>query len=364
MTDFTRNVHCVMGLPIDSMSMKDALQHLQRSRITRQKCFFSTPNLNFLITSYKKPNIRESVCMSDLSLADGMPIVWISKLLKIPIHERVSGSDLFDGLRRQTESLWRIFFFGGPQGAAQAASLAIGSNTKGMLPTGFIYPGFGSLEEMGRDELISCINETNSDMVVVSLGAAKGQDWICRNHKLINAPVIVHLGAVVNFVAGTVRRAPTWMQRNGLEWVWRTKEESVLIKRYFYDGLEFIGLLITRVVPLMLHQAIHKANTQKYDSASLRWVEGKTHSHLVLNGAWKEDNLLPIRQAFTMVENAGVSLVLDMQEVHSIDSAFLGLLLLLDQSMSDRYLTLSLINVPKVILKYLKLSNVRHLNVV
>jgi N-acetylglucosaminyldiphosphoundecaprenol N-acetyl-beta-D-mannosaminyltransferase len=362
MTDFTRNIHCVMGLPIDSMSMKDVLQHLQRARITRQKCFFSTPNLNFLFASYKKPNFRESVCMSDLSLADGMPLVWISKLLAIPIRERVSGSDLFEGLRRQTESLWRIFFFGGPQGAAQAASLSIGSNTEGMLPTGFIYPGFGSIEEMGRDDLISCINESKPDMVVVSLGAAKGQDWICRNHKLIDAPVIVHLGAVVNFVAGTVQRAPLWMQRSGLEWVWRAKEESVLIKRYFYDGLAFLGLLATRVAPLMLHQACNKPQEKDLANASLRWVDGKKHSHIELSGAWTANNLQPIRNAFATAENMSASLVLDMAKLHSIDSAFLGLLLLLDQSMSDRHLTLRLINMPKPIRKYLKLSIVLHLN--
>ncbi len=352
-----------MGLPIDSMSMEQALQHLQRARTTRQKCFFSTPNLNFLITSYKKPNFRESVCMSDLSLADGMPLVWISKLLKIPIRERVSGSDLFDGLRRQTESLWRIFFFGGPQGAAQAACLSIGSNKAGMLPTGFIYPGFGSIEDMSRDDLISCINQSKPDMVVVSLGAAKGQDWICRNHSQIDAPVIGHLGAVVNFVAGTVRRAPLWMQRTGLEWVWRAKEEGVLVRRYFDDGLAFLGLLATRVAPLMLHQACNQPQVRDFGNASLRWVDEKNHTqHIELTGAWNANNLQPIRNAFTTAENACVSLVLNMANVHSIDSAFLGLLLLLDQSMSGRHLTLRLINTPKPIRNYLKLSNVLHLN--
>ena len=195
MTDFYRNVHCVMGLPIDAMSMDDAVHHLQRARITRTKCFFSTPNLHFMMACRKQPKFRESVCMSDLSLADGMPLVWVARLLHIPIHERVSGSDLFERLRQQTESLWRVFFFGGQKGVGQTACLAIGDQSVGVLPTGYIYPGFVNTEEMSREDLVQCINQSASDMVVVSLGAAKGQDWICRNHQRIDAPVIGHLGA-------------------------------------------------------------------------------------------------------------------------------------------------------------------------
>ena len=363
MTDFTRNVHCVMGLPIDSMTLDEAVRHLQHARMTRSKCFFSTPNLNFLIASHKHTNFRESVCMSDLSLADGMPLVWVSKLLNIPIHERVSGSDLFERLRRQTESLWRVFFFGGQKGVGQEACLSIGSQTPGMVPTGYIYPGFGTTEEMSREDLLSCINHSVSDMVVVSLGAAKGQDWICRNHGQIEAPIIGHLGAVINFVAGTVRRAPQWMQRSGLEWVWRAKEESSLIRRYLHDGLAFLGLLATRVAPLMLHQAKHKPQSRDLENAHIAWGNWDGRVRMELQGAWNNTNLESIRRAFAAVEQEHSHVLLDMAKVHSIDSGFVGLLLLLEQALSDRCLTLRLTNTPKPVRKYLRLSNVHHLEV-
>lgn len=361
MTDFTRNVHCVMGLPIDSMSMTEAVQRLQYARKTRQKCFFSTPNLNFLIASQYKSDFRESVCISDLSLADGMPLVWVSKILNIPIRERVSGSDLFERLRRQTESLWRVFFFGGPKGVGQSACLAIGAQMSGMTPTGYIYPGFGSTEEMSRDELVDCINQSEPDMVVVSLGAAKGQDWICRNHSRISAPVIGHLGAVINFVAGRVQRAPLWMQRAGLEWIWRAKEESSLVRRYLRDGLAFLGLLVTRVVPLAIHQARNKAQLRDLENAGVTWTREEFLTRIELRGAWTASNLQPIREAFTAAEQEYCQVVVNMEKVRHIDSAFLGLLLLLDQALTERDLTLRLINLPKTIQKYLQLSNVRHL---
>jgi N-acetylglucosaminyldiphosphoundecaprenol N-acetyl-beta-D-mannosaminyltransferase len=350
-----------MGLPIDAMSMDEAVRHLQQARMTRKKCFFSTPNLNFMMASQSRPEFLESVCTSDLSLADGMPLVWVAKLLNIPISERVSGSDLFDRLRQQTESLWRVFFFGGPKGVGQSACLAIGDQAAGVLPTGYIYPGFVNTEEMSREDLMQCINQSESDMVVVSLGAAKGQDWICRNRQHITAPVIGHLGAVINFVAGNIQRAPQWMQRSGLEWVWRAKEESNLIRRYLNDGFSFLRTLATGVLPLALHQIWHKPLAQEMCNASADYYLQDGQFLVRLRGAWNAGNLQPVRDIFTRAEQSYGNVVLGMANVSSIDSAFIGLLLLLEQSLSERHLTLRLSDTPKGIRRYLQLSGVKHL---
>ena len=361
MTDFFRNVYSVMGLPIDAMSMDEAVRRLQQARLTREKCFFSTPNLNFVMASQKQADFRESVCMSNLSLADGMPLVWVAKLLHIPIAERVSGSDLFDRLRHQTECLWRVFFFGGPKGVGQSACLAIGDQSVGVLPTGYIYPGFVNSDEMSREDLMQCINQSEPDMVVVALGAAKGQDWICRNHHSINAPVIGHLGAVINFVAGNVKRAPLWMQRSGLEWVWRAKEESTLVRRYLRDGFSFLHILATRVLPLAWHQARHKPAQEDLRKASAQFLRQGSANLIRLSGAWNASNLLPVREIFTTAEQGFGNVVLDMADVRSIDSAFVGLLLLLEQALATRHLSLRLSATPKSIRRYLQLSSVPHL---
>jgi len=361
MTDFYRNVHCLMGLPVDALSMNEAVRQLQQARLTRKKCFFSTPNLNFLMASQKQPTFRESVCMSDLSLADGMPLVWVAKLLHVPIRERVSGSDLFDQLRQQTENLWRVFFFGGPKGVGQDACLAIGDQSVGVLPTGYIYPGFVNTQEMSREDLMQCINQSQPDLVVVSLGAAKGQDWICRNRHQLDAPVIGHLGAVINFVAGNVLRAPRWMQRTGLEWLWRAKEEHTLIRRYFADGLGFLRMLGTRVLPLIVHQALQKPTQADLQAASITCERQGSQNLVTLRGAWHASNLQPIRDAFTRIEQESRSVVLNMAGIQSIDSAFVGLLLLLDQSLRDRHLSLCLVETPASVRRYLQLSGVQHL---
>lgn len=361
MTDFSRNVHCVMGLPIDAISMDDAVHRLQQARLSRVKCFFSTPNLNFLVASQTNADFRASVCMSNLSLPDGMPLVWMAKVLNIPITERVSGSDVFDRLRRQTECLWRVFFFGGPMGVGQTACLAIGDQKTGVVPTGYIYPGFVSTQEMCRSDLLHSINESSPDMVVVSLGAAKGQDWICRNHQNIDAPVIAHLGAVINFVAGTVKRAPLWMQRSGLEWVWRAKEEGALIKRYLRDGIAFMHLLATRVLPLAWHQHQHQASEKNLKQASVKIQRLERQNRVYLDGDWNITNLQPVRDVFAQMDRSNCDVVLDMLRTKSIDSAFIGLLLLLEQSLSSRQLSLRLTGTSKEVRKYLRLSGVQHI---
>jgi N-acetylglucosaminyldiphosphoundecaprenol N-acetyl-beta-D-mannosaminyltransferase len=273
----------------------------------------------------------------------------------------VSGSDLFERLRQQSESLWRVFFFGGPKGVGQSACLAIGDQAAGILPTGYIYPGFVNTEEMSREDLVQCINQSESDMVVVSLGAAKGQDWICRNRQHISAPVIGHLGAVINFVAGNIQRAPLWMQRSGLEWVWRAKEESSLIRRYLKDGLSFLHTLATRVLPLAMHQAFQKPRKEDLRNALFTYRLQANQCKIALQGAWNAGNLQPVRDIFTRAEQSGGHVELNLAQVCSIDSAFVGLLLLLDQSMREGHRSLRLTHTPHTIRRYLQLSGVQHL---
>lgn len=361
MVDFNRNIHCLMGLPIDAVSVPQAAHLLRQAHRTRERCFFSTPNLNFVIASLSDATFRDSVCRSDLSLADGMPLVWVARLLGIPVRERVSGSSLFEFLRKNSPTIWKVFFFGGPMGTGQAACLAIGANEAVMRPTGYIYPGFASVEQMSRPDLIECINESQSDMLVVSLGAAKGQAWICENLSQLRTPVVAHLGAVVNFVAGKVARAPLWMQRAGLEWMWRIMEEPALLKRYAHDGAKFLKLLTTHVLPLAIWQRWIAPAESEFARAYVAHV-GSANSHQVtLVGAWRMDNLGPVRGAFTQSLSQGRGVTIEMSGVTGIDSAFIGLLLVLDRALISRGTNLRLINLQPHLQRLLRLSGVNHL---
>lgn len=361
MVDFNRNVHCLLGLPFDAVSLAQAARRLEQARTSGERCFLSTPNLNFVITSLHDSLFRASVCRSDLSLADGMPLVWAARLLSIPVRERVSGAGVFDFLRLNSPTLWNIFFFGGQMGRGQEACLAIGDREEAMQPVGYIYPGFGDIEHMSRTELIECINSSGADMLVVSLGASKGQSWILHNLQGLRTPVISHLGAVVNFVAGTVSRAPRWMQRSGLEWLWRIKEEPQLFRRYLHDGLGFLRLMVTQVLPLALLQRVGAPPPGDFERAHLSHPQGADTSFARLAGAWRQNNLHPVRREFERLLARGVDATLDMADVTAMDSAFLGLTLLLDEALTQQGVQLRLINLNPRLLRLLRLHGVHHL---
>jgi N-acetylglucosaminyldiphosphoundecaprenol N-acetyl-beta-D-mannosaminyltransferase len=329
-TDFYRRVYCILGLPFDAVTMEQAETLLQQSVKTRQRCFFSTPNLNFLVNALEDASFRDSVIRSDLSLADGMPIIWMARALGIPVQTRVAGSTLFERLREQAALPIRVFFFGGPEGVAQQAGTVLNAATNSsMICVGARSPGFGSIEEMSSDLLLDEINKARPDFLVVALGAKRGQAWIEHNLSRLETPVVSHLGAVVNFVAGTVSRAPARFGGLGLEWLWRIKEEPALWRRYWSDGKALLKLLFTRILPGALSAARAKGKPGSEPAPQLSLINENGRSRLTLAGNWHESQLAPLRDALTEMASRHSNVVLDLEKVTGLDSATLGLLLLL-----------------------------------
>ncbi len=341
--NFYRPVVALFGLPIDAVSLTDATRRLEQARLRGERCFLSTPNLNFAIQSQHDAAFRASVCRSDLSVADGMPLVWVARLLGLPLSERVSGSGLFEQLRHSRNKPWSVFFFGGPQGVGQQACLALGKGDD-FFPVGHIYPGFASSEAMSDPELLACINEAKPDLLVVALGAVKGQDWITANLSRLQTPVVSHLGAVVNFVAGTVKRAPGWVQKAGLEWVWRTKEEPRLLRRYVADGWALLRLMAGSILPLAV-QSLCLRWRMAHDARCLPGSVSRPAlrvNELRLGGVCAGAHLLPVRRAFTSAWNSGKDVVLDASQLQGFDAGLVALLLMLDTAMRDAGRQLSL----------------------
>jgi len=329
MVNFDRDVYCLLGLPFDAVDMGEALRIVRDAAIHRTRCFISTPNLNFLIACRVDQKFRASVINSDLSIADGMPLVWVARMLGIPITERVPGAGLFEALQRNPLERLSVYFFGGPDGIAQRACGALAADKRGVRCAGFASPGFGSVHDMSSIAAIAAINASKADFLVVSLGAKKGQAWIEHNRAQISVPIISHLGAVVNLVAGTIKRAPPWMQRIGLEWLWRIKEEPTLWKRYFSDGSTFMWLLATHVIPHYWFIHCHAPSQSELDRAALSTRLDPSEMVVRLRGAWTRNNLQVLRTCFSRAAMGGTNLRIDLRDVTYIDSAFLGLVLLM-----------------------------------
>ena len=351
-----RDEVCLLGLPFDVLNEQGTVDTLNRAVAHKRPCFLSTPNLNFVIAAVSDPVFRASVSVSDLSVADGMPLIWIAKLLGVPLSERVAGSSVFERMRQEERAeKARVFFFGGMDSVAEQAVDALNENSAGMLAVGSLNPGFGSVEDMSTGSIIDQINDAKPDFLVVSLGAKKGQSWITANRHKLNAPVVSHLGAVVNFVAGTVERAPRMWQKLGLEWVWRIVEEPTLWKRYFLDGIALLRLMLTRVAPLAVYDR-KMAKQNRELSLSIKLVECNGKNTLILFGAAKRKELIALKSKLPSLLQSERVLEIDLSDLEYADASFWALMLRLQTEAEKRKSTLSIVGVHPVLQKLLRLN--------
>src|ERR1700722_14670766 len=138
-----RDAYCVLGLAIDLIEMPEVIQRIDAAAAATTPFLISTVNINFLLISQFDPKFKESILLSDLCVADGMPVVWIARLMGIPIRHRVAGSDLFELLKAGQFSArpLRLFLFGGAGGVAAAVAKSLNSSSGRLRCVGWIYPG-------------------------------------------------------------------------------------------------------------------------------------------------------------------------------------------------------------------------------
>ena len=136
------------------------------------------------------------------------------------------------------------------------------------------------------------------------------------------------MGAVVNFLAGTLRRAPSWVQRLGAEWIWRISQEPSLWPRYWNDGVSFLAMLLRQVLPLAVRLRIHAPSQDELERASIAVFESPQQTTFELHGAWTRDNLTPLRRALSRAIERSATLVIGLTDVSYVDAAFLGLVML------------------------------------
>ena len=364
MSDFDRDIWCLLGLPFDAIDMQQTIETVRQSANEKSPCFISTPNLNFLIASQSDSDFRRSVINSELSIADGMPLIWVARLLGIPLPGRVTGSGLIEMLRRRDLNPNRVvsvFLFGGEDGVAEQACQAINKEQGGLACAGFYYPGFGSVGDMSDPAIIETINASDADFIIVSLGAKKGQAWIEQNRENLAAPIISHLGAVVNFVAGNIRRAPAWMQKTGLEWIWRIFQEPKLWRRYFTDGANFLSLIVSRVLPYALWRLIHKDKLSTDHPVTYDVKPSDDFIVITIHGACVMQSIAPLRDVFRLESGKLLSVRLDLSDVDIIDGAFLGLCLVLSKHLNSKCFDLQISGINTDVRRIFRWNRVEYL---
>ena len=336
--DLGREVYGILGIPIDAVDVLGVLGRIESASAAGDRFLISTPNLNFLVSSQIDSEFRESLLTSDLCPVDGVPIVWIAKLLGVPIKHRVAGSDIFEALRSRVypSRPSKVFLFGGPEGVAHAASEVLNANADGVVCVGVFYPGYCSIEEMSSDHIIQSINSSGADFLILSLGARKGQAWLMRNHDRLRVPVRSHLGAAINFQAGTLKRAPRLVRKLGFEWLWRIKEEPYLWRRYGHDGVVLLKLLATKVLPLAIGNVSARLSAAGQGSLSVRSTSNGKATTVHLTGDATAPNIRAAIAVFRDALGSNEAVWIDASGVKQVDARFFGLFLMIRKRLGQR----------------------------
>lgn len=360
MDDLSRNVFGVLGLPIDAIDFPMLLQSMEAATANASPFLISTPNVNFLVASQHAREFRESMLMSSLCLADGMPLIWISKLLRIPINERIAGSDLFGRLKSTHGKARRlkVFLLGGAEGLGAIVRKKINAQNCGMECVGELNPGFGTIEEMSTKPVIDAINASGADLLAVFFGAAKAQAWLMHNHHRLQPPLRAQFGATINFEAGTVKRAPLFMRSTGFEWLWRIKEEPYLWRRYWSDGRALLLLLLTNVLPLSIRAHWSRGGNEplvisrKEDSARVT---------LSLSGDATGVHADQAIAAFRDAIGSNKPVVVDLSNTAAVDPRFFGIFLMLRKQVVGQGGKLTFVGVTPKIRKVFRLNRFEYL---
>jgi N-acetylglucosaminyldiphosphoundecaprenol N-acetyl-beta-D-mannosaminyltransferase len=331
--DLQRDVHCLFGLPVDNLTMA------QTKALLRERCkqegntVLATINVNWVAQSLREPAFREAIINSDLVVLDGKPLLWLARLFGCPMRQTVPGSTLIQELLEvPSDHPLTIFLFGGEGDAAEQAMQRINERKDGGLrAVGAVNPGFGTVEAMSSDTIIATINNTKPDILLVALGAKKGTQWIEQNRHRLNAKIISHLGATINFLAGTVKRAPKIFRTLGLEWVWRIVQEPKLFSRYAKDGFVLLKVLLSRILLWLRYRVWQLRFSRELADNAGKLHESEHAATLIFeHHPWAAQDT-SLRDLFHQAVLTDKDLILDFQATKYVSSAFLGLLLILEK---------------------------------
>jgi N-acetylglucosaminyldiphosphoundecaprenol N-acetyl-beta-D-mannosaminyltransferase len=357
--ELSRQVFGILGIPIDVTGLLTLLRKLEAAVKYRKPFLISTPNVNFLITSQGEKQFRECLLLSDLCPVDGMPIVWIARLLGIPIKDRVSGADLFDALKLadRFDRRFGVFLFGGADELAALVGKNLNARSGGLKCVGTLNPGFGTVDEMSNEQIIGAINASGADILAVFLNAKKAQAWLLQNHDRLRIPVRAQFGATINFEAGTINRAPPFVRSAGLEWLWRIKEEPYLWRRYWTDGKSLLRLFLTGALPLVV-DSLWTRFRSAWTGRGLQ-IELREEAHAVvvrLSGLAIAVHIDEAIKAFRQALGKEQPIDVDVSGIRLLDPRFFGLLLMVRKQLRRRGQALRFIGLSPAILRAFRLN--------
>jgi N-acetylglucosaminyldiphosphoundecaprenol N-acetyl-beta-D-mannosaminyltransferase len=235
------------GFSFDNLTEQEVVDHIINESGAGRGGWVLTPNIDICRQASRDPELTAQLREASLTVADGMPLLWAARANGTPIIARVTGSSLIFTLSEAAAAAGRsVYFLGGAQGVPELAGQNLANRYPGLKVAGSDAPPFAfeeSAEAMGQVE--AKVRSAAPDIVYVGMGFPKQEKLIIELRKVLPSAWYIGCGAAIPIVAGSVPRAPEWMQRAGLEWLHRlSKEPKRLFRRYVIEDLPFaISLL-------------------------------------------------------------------------------------------------------------------------
>jgi N-acetylglucosaminyldiphosphoundecaprenol N-acetyl-beta-D-mannosaminyltransferase len=239
----------ILGIKVDCVGMADTIARVDEFIAETKPRIVITPNVDHLIKARKDKEFKKIYDNADLSVPDGVPLLWAAKFLGTPLVERVNGTDLFETLcAHAARRGYRVFFLGAAPGIAAQAAQRLKKQNPSLQVVGTYSPPFDFFNSFSENQAIEgMIREARPDILFVGLGAPKQEKWIYRHKHKLQVPVSIGIGASFEYVAGVTARAPRWMQRVGLEWLYRILENpSRYWRRYIMEDVVFFPLVFAQ----------------------------------------------------------------------------------------------------------------------
>ena len=237
----------ILGVPVQTGTFASAVELLVDVGRRKERAIAHFGTAHMLTEGADDPRILAALC-EDLVFPDGMPLVWTARL-RGRKTERICGPDMLPALASATAGTGLgHFFYGGADGVPEALAARLTEQYPALTVAGGYSPPFRALTPQEDAEIIERINASGASFVWVGLGMPKQELWVIDHQADLRAPVLLAVGAAFDFSAGTTPRAPRWMQRAGLEWLFRLlTEPRRLAKRYAVTNTQFAWLLLRRV---------------------------------------------------------------------------------------------------------------------
>jgi N-acetylglucosaminyldiphosphoundecaprenol N-acetyl-beta-D-mannosaminyltransferase len=341
-----------LGVPLDNLTMDEAIDRIMKLveayRKDLEPRYVSTVNSNFLSNVHhwnwgrvRNPELLNVLRNASISTIDGMPIVWCCRFLGAPVKERVSGSDLFPLLAEaMSKKKYSLFLLGGSEKTLKLCKLYLQALYPELMISGTANPKIdidGENLESSEDRdsaLVEQINRANPDVLLVNLGNPKQEIWFERVKPQLRVPVTMGVGGAFDLLTGMVPRAPVWMQKSGLEWLYRlVQEPKRLWKRYLVDIFKFsymsLPLLAFHQLNRLIYAIFHRSSKKNPTTLRSSLLFISTHHTLVLVSLPLRINDLVTKEISNSLDDlfSQDALIFDFRKVKHIDLEGVALLL-------------------------------------